>query len=152
MNRLTDYKTSPPKETNFQHYEKEIRAIGELDQIAKSDGRIYKCFHLECEDCDFNDETCNTDVIDWLYSEYKEDTRITNKECNFLLAIEKGCIVRDGHDNLFWYEYPPSNVAGIWEDNGGDVVKLNFMTNLQFPFIKHGVVWFVETLLGLEVK
>ena len=152
MNRLTDYKTSPPKETNFQHYEKEIKANG-LGSTALKNNIPVRCAHTNCRDCDFHMKggSCLDQLLDWLYSEYKEDTRTTTQEHCFLLAIERGFIVRDNHNNLYWYENSPSKIDGMWEDNGGDVVKLNFITNLQFPFIKDEM-WSVESLIELEVN
>jgi hypothetical protein len=152
MNRLTDYKTSPPKETNFQHFEKEIREIG-LQNLAVKKGTPIHCEDIGCRECDFHMKAgeCGHQLADWLYAEYKEDTRTTTQEHCFLLAIERGFIVRDNHNNLYWYENSPSKIDGVWEDNGGDVVKLNFITNLQFPFIKDEM-WSVERLIELEVK
>ncbi len=152
MNRLTDYKTSPPKETNFQHYEKEIREIG-LQNISLMNGVPTRCDGIGCGECGFHMMSghCYEQLLDWLYAEYKEDTRISEEEYHFLILMGTGFIVRDNHNNLYWYENSPSKIDGVWVDNGGDVVKINFITKLKFPFIKDEM-WSVESLIELEVK
>ena len=148
------------KETNFTHYEKEILNITRnYGDLAVVDGKPTCCDDIvSCRGCDFErrgfSTHCGQLLIEWLYQEYKEDKFITKVEEGFLESLGGGYIVRDIHGHLYWFEYAPSKVDGMWECySGGDVVRLNFLKSLELPFIKNNDdPYSVEALLELEVR
>ena len=144
------------KENNFTHYEKEIKAfIKDSIEIAVVNGKPVECYDLNtCDMCDLDGCDCTISIIEWLYQEYKEDKFITKVEKGFLESLNGGYIVRDIHGHLYWFEYAPSKVDGMWECySGGDIVRLNFLKSLELPFIKNNDdPYSVEALLELEVK
>lgn len=154
MKKLTDYNPGVPKETNFEHYKREIlEIVSEGNALALSNGVPIRCCDVGCHDCDLSETPCACEIILWGFQEYKEPIYLTNPEYHFLAAMETGYIGRDNHGHLFWFENPPSKVDGVWMNELGDTVRLSFMKTLKLPFVKYeGTCWSVEQLLTLEVK
>ena len=127
--------------TNFEYYKEQIQEIGLNFGIARS-GKLLKCFSFHCVDCAFNDEGCGKHKLKWLYSEHKEQPKLTKNERRLCEILRDGYVKRDKKTPLW------SANKNMWW-----VLPVEALIDCNFPFIKEDEeMWRVEDLLKLEVE
>lgn len=147
--------------TNFEFYKDEILAIGDINMVAFSGGKIKECNDIMCGQCLFsckhNGKDCTINFTKWLCSEYTPPKpTITKQEFNLLSLMKPGYISRDKNNWLWWYRGKPRKAAYTWERTTLGVCKVDtsyINISNPFPFITWNdpEPWAVSDLLELEV-
>ena len=78
--------------TNFEKYKDQILKMAKEQQqlsVAFANNQIFSCQDIFCGLCNFNSTiNCTSNFIEWLYKEYKEPLKLTQKQRYFFLSIE----------------------------------------------------------------
>ena len=100
--------------TNAEFYKNEVLELVRNDQgIALENNRLVACKGLICEDCDFakfdawSNHECENVKINWLYSEYKLQKKLTKREYNFCRLMKTGWLARNSSGILNLFEGKP---------------------------------------------
>lgn len=89
--------------TNFEkHKERLLKIADSMDTgIAVCNGIPYSCEDAPCDDCDFycgGSGSCEARFIRWLYQEYEEKPKLSEKAYHFLKSLpdDAGIIIANG--------------------------------------------------------
>lgn len=147
--------------TNFEYYKEEIKALNY--DFAYANGKITKCTCGICgEKCKFyddnydDDKDCETNKIEWLYSEHKEQPKLTQNERKLCEILKDGYIVRDKTGSVCVKIKKPFKLVseGYWDAYGEYFyIIYRIFNDCDFSFIKweDDEPWAVSDLLKLEV-
>ena len=142
--------------TNFEYYAEQIKAV-ECDFALQKNGYFTYCGSIGCTKCEFyGGGSCTQEKIKWLYSEHKEQPKLTQNERK-LCEILKDCyIARDKSGSLYVNIEKPfkSGSKQYWNIYGEYWYINNLILNdCNFSFIKweDEEPWKVSDLLKLEV-
>ena len=142
--------------TNFEFYADEIKAV-ECDFALHKDGYFTHCGIISCNKCEFyGGVSCTKAKIEWLYSEHKEQPKLTQNEHKLCEILKDGYIVRDKSGSLYVNIEKPfkSDSKRYWDIHGEYWYINNLILNdCNFSFIKweDEEPWSVEDLLKSEV-
>lgn len=115
------------------------------------------CKIMTCEECAFlgMKNSCHTEKLKWLESEYIEKPAISKKDRAFLeyLGTVINYITRDMDGGLFIYISKPHKLIDCWESSGCELDKSLKSFRLDFPMVKwqDSKPWLIEDLKKLEV-
>ena len=146
--------------TNFEYYKEEIlEIINKGNSLGVCKGKPVSCSSIECRKCiSYGLPGCSKGVYDWLYTEHKEQPKLTKKERQFCELVETGWICRDAISNLWLFEkrpekkYYPSWTVPNDKDNSYGICITKFPGNFSFITWDDAEPWSVEDLLKLEVE
>lgn len=143
--------------TNFEFYADEIKAA-DYDFGFKKDGGFVNCLKITCGSCIFYEGSkgCMKEKIEWLYSEHKEQPKLTQNEHKLCEILKEGYIVRDKSGSLYSNIEKPfkSDSKSYWDIHGEYWYINNLILNdCKFSFItwQDNEPWAVSDLLKLEV-
>lgn len=140
--------------TNYERFKEELIAILEKSEIGVVNGKPEHYCQGMCKNCEFGKgtKTCREDRLNWLYSQYIEKPKLTQREWYLCKAIETGWIARDENGLLYRFEEKPSKSGEIWF-HPGIMLSLRIVPDC-FEFIQwqDEEPWSVEHLLKLEVE
>lgn len=90
------------QETNFEHFENEIRDAGFA--IAVKNGEVIPCGCCSCEECLFfgSYPSCRTLIIEWLYKKYQRKYKLTQFEFDLITTFDhcKECCLLNEVESL----------------------------------------------------
>ena len=141
--------------TNFEYWKDRILEINEDAVIAIINGKPCNCSVEECGDCDIflKGKPCRQKFVEWLYSEHKEEQKLTKRERKLCEALETGWIAANKSGNVYWYSNLPVKLYTMYQIRGGDSIRISG-AGFHFDFIdfEDEEPWKVENLLQLEVE
>ena len=114
------------------------------------------CKIMTCEECAFlgMKNSCHTEKLKWLESEYIEKPAISKKDRAFLeyLGKELKYIARSKSDNLMAFQNSAEKREDGWVIGSGALKSLQKF-NIGFPMVKWSddSPWLIEDLTKLEV-
>lgn len=73
--------------TNFEKYKDMLLALNKGDDIAVVKGKPVSCSDIACTNCDYSGGNCESKLLKWLLSEYKEEPTLTERQYHFLKAL-----------------------------------------------------------------
>lgn len=115
---------------NKEKYKEELEKILAKDIAVSKSGEIYRCTEREnCDDCIFCDVDCINGAMNWLNSEYKDITMLTEEEKAYITEVIKP--FRD-------------KVTGILKgDNGSEFIRISVENDGAFrlPYFKKGSMY-----------
>ena len=141
--------------TNGEKWKDEIVriAIRSDTRPAIKDGIPISCRSIVCEDCDLDGGECSSKFVLWLYDEYKEKPKLTQREWHFLEGLKNGFICKPDIGRVY-YTYKEPSI------DGGKLVLAKephipwVLTSIvgNFDAVPTGSYLAIEKLLELEVK
>ena len=104
--------------TNFEKYKERILEIVDITdiRIAVCYGVLHSCEDVSCDYCDFyrGDGSCDKKFIKWLYQEYEEKPKLSERAYHFLKSLPNnasikktdGCLYMKIMDSIVNTYYP----------------------------------------------
>lgn len=143
--------------TNFEYWKDTLKDIvNGTDALAVVNGVPKRCSCVECSECDFDVEYCNskTETLEWLLEEYIEKHKLTKKERMFCELVETGWIAKNNNNVVGWFKQKPHKKSNYWLCEKEWFYANRVFQEIDFPFIKKEdkEPWSVEDLLKLEVE
>lgn len=133
--------------TNFEKHKERILEIVDTKDtgIAVCNGVLHPCGDVSCDNCDFcrvGNHDCDVRFIRWLYQEYQEKPKLSEKAYHFLKSLpdDVGIIIANGF---------------LYVDAGGVMESIpdNYNFIPEFPEeLENGKRHKVSDLLKLEVE
>lgn len=85
--------------TNFEKHKEQLLEISNAmgTGIAVRNGELYPCENVRCEDCDFYNGgrgSCEASIIRWLYQEYEEKPKLSERAYHFLMSLPEGASIK----------------------------------------------------------
>lgn len=91
--------------TNFEKYKEGLLEIANVMDtgIAVRNGELYPCENFRCEDCDFygDGSCCEASLIRWLYEEYQEKPKLSERAYHFLKSLPEGAKIEHSEGRLY---------------------------------------------------
>lgn len=139
--------------TNFEYWKDRILIIMEEGNIAVVDEKPVRCLYVKCEDCLFSPSgKCAEKLFNWLYSEHKENPKLTKRERKLCEALETGWIAADKSGRVYWYSYVPMKGKRGYEKSDRFMCISSAGFYFAFMDFEDKEPWMVENLLQLEVE
>lgn len=93
--------------TNFEkHKERLLKIVDSMDEgIAVCNGVPYSCEDAQCDDCDFycGGGSCEAKFIRWLYQEYEEIPKLSERAYHFLKSLPEGAKIEHSEGRLYMH-------------------------------------------------
>lgn len=107
--------------TNFEKYkERLLKIVDSMDEgIAVCNGVPYSCEDTPCDDCDFycDGGSCEARFIRWLYQEYEEIPKLSERAYHFLKSLPDNARIKNS-GGLLYMKVEESIVSTYYYDNG----------------------------------